>query len=1482
MANFYIDINNPLASDNNPGTEQLPWSSFSRAFCAPEINPGDTVFIKQGVYYEEIKFGIQGTDSKKITFKAVPGHFVKVTLAKPVFSFNGHTGWADYFGDFQINQGQQFLLTEAQPIYESYICDSVEALNINGTGNRVFRIKLSNNFLQENDFVVFPALSSFLYDNIGTVDSYVLRVLKTENEYSYFNAGSSIPTSSFNDLISNKTFIRPSVRLGLQPGGSRNDATALSAANFRFRHYLDPRLYGNETWGSTYKNFYKNSLYNHPFNASEYTLSGNNDLFYGDNISIIARSTKGAWDNTFLGIGTAPGFYGDMYKIRNINGKNFTTWKVLSSSLYNVYVECFLSGGPTTYSHTQGLLAPYSDNGTRVSTIVFEDIHRHKNNPLNTSFKDLENKNSIPNIDDTQFGSFGGYGDNFGSHYTGVMQMKIREILNTYPKFTYTLLNNNLTLPPVSRDIKYIGYKTYSQYFQLTSISDFNGSKLNFGKQLENKVYPIVKLNRIDFTSNDITNQGLKYNSYSPYAFISLTNSYSSSGQPILNKSSHLTIENYKNNNLINSFKSPEGLYPLYISNFNFYEFTSEINVRSMFQVFKSDNFSKTTNSHLFSENPYVFNKGQNYPASYNINYVNNNVSWWTRLYSDFDPSRIPLIIIPYHSYPFGTLVFSGSSLSLSETNLSRLELHFYNQDRKNNLDQFRSLNITRILTAGSIVNFSENNSFYTIDDTTKNLIKQKDLFDQVSAISPFTDFLVVSSNYNANNKSTVVVLSSPQNYQINDLKVANLQIKAKNIVFEGIDFYAYHGYVENNCELFFGLTNAENLEFRNCAFYRCPLHLSNNVKNIKFFECDFYHSNEGLFYIYNVPGPVTFDSCNFKFFNKMGATPVEYASNVIDNYSKDILFNNCLFEDGFLGPAVSIINNCKNINFNLCQFKLINGPALLYKNNSNLLVKNQSFTNNRSYKFESFISNNYQISACGANYFICNALSDIKSKFSVKDNYSIDSYFNSTSSFDGQKIFAVYLPSSIDPNSYVSLRAVSALKFTTDENGLLSAFSGNQNILSFNYPELTFNSLDQTQKLLFDGNIFWVSEINSISPWVRNQNNINESLSAISEIKDCVFYNNECAIKINSSSNINIINNTFADNNYGIIIENIDIESSKQLDRLKIVKNNKILNNVFINNSLFINSLNDNLIKWKKGTKYFSYNGNPNDYCINGQYACTNIQLSNTLSAGGNNNWIATTNFNNQEQISLYKHLTSIDRINVYSNSFTETTQLTSDYNFYSNNNFIPLINPGTGKNTYFKLSSLPFILQKGSDINIPYPAYSVSDPEYLLYNNIPKTCISVDSNWSDKNSTLSAVNFSRNKYSELLLENKLFFGLSLSSNLISYNFEKVQGSSISYLNDLKRILKTNEFTPYTHFGPSIPVIDSDFYKNNNIVKMFKTKKTESGYIFWDRSTANISEITHFINNNTYFIYLTGSLSGLNKKTNLNVKRSFYDHFKY
>jgi len=73
---YYVDQNHPQASDENPGTEELPWKTLIHG-CA-QLKAGDTLLVKDGVYYSTttdlwVKPGIRpvnsGTETNPIIIK---------------------------------------------------------------------------------------------------------------------------------------------------------------------------------------------------------------------------------------------------------------------------------------------------------------------------------------------------------------------------------------------------------------------------------------------------------------------------------------------------------------------------------------------------------------------------------------------------------------------------------------------------------------------------------------------------------------------------------------------------------------------------------------------------------------------------------------------------------------------------------------------------------------------------------------------------------------------------------------------------------------------------------------------------------------------------------------------------------------------------------------------------------------------------------------------------------------------------------------------------------------------------------------------------------------------------------------------------------------------------------------------------------------------------------------------------------------------
>lgn len=65
---YYVS---PQGSDSNPGTSLKPWKTIS--YAALKMLPGDTVYIREGVYNEAPRFTISGTQANPIKILAYPG-----------------------------------------------------------------------------------------------------------------------------------------------------------------------------------------------------------------------------------------------------------------------------------------------------------------------------------------------------------------------------------------------------------------------------------------------------------------------------------------------------------------------------------------------------------------------------------------------------------------------------------------------------------------------------------------------------------------------------------------------------------------------------------------------------------------------------------------------------------------------------------------------------------------------------------------------------------------------------------------------------------------------------------------------------------------------------------------------------------------------------------------------------------------------------------------------------------------------------------------------------------------------------------------------------------------------------------------------------------------------------------------------------------------------------------------------------------------
>lgn len=78
---FHVSKNHASASNNNPGTSDLPWATIQKA--AETMVPGDRVIVHEGVYRERVRPFVGGTSQEPIIYEAAQGDSVVITGADP-------------------------------------------------------------------------------------------------------------------------------------------------------------------------------------------------------------------------------------------------------------------------------------------------------------------------------------------------------------------------------------------------------------------------------------------------------------------------------------------------------------------------------------------------------------------------------------------------------------------------------------------------------------------------------------------------------------------------------------------------------------------------------------------------------------------------------------------------------------------------------------------------------------------------------------------------------------------------------------------------------------------------------------------------------------------------------------------------------------------------------------------------------------------------------------------------------------------------------------------------------------------------------------------------------------------------------------------------------------------------------------------------------------------------------------------------------
>jgi hypothetical protein len=83
-------------SDENAGTQAKPWKTFAHA--AGQLAPGDTLYLRGGVYFEHAAVTVSGTSGKPLTIRAYPGELVVLDGGIPEFETSPETAWEPFDG----------------------------------------------------------------------------------------------------------------------------------------------------------------------------------------------------------------------------------------------------------------------------------------------------------------------------------------------------------------------------------------------------------------------------------------------------------------------------------------------------------------------------------------------------------------------------------------------------------------------------------------------------------------------------------------------------------------------------------------------------------------------------------------------------------------------------------------------------------------------------------------------------------------------------------------------------------------------------------------------------------------------------------------------------------------------------------------------------------------------------------------------------------------------------------------------------------------------------------------------------------------------------------------------------------------------------------------------------------------------------------------------------------------------------------------
>ena len=258
-ATYYIST---TGNDSNPGTSASPWATFSHAMSY--LNPGDTLYLKDGTYNQSLYVTVSGTSGNPITIKA----------------FNDGGAIVDGTGLGQYNNP---LTIENQ----SYI--QVEGIVFQNGDGAVVRIKSSNNITLKrvSGYNANEVLNNPVFDVVSSTNVLLEDCAASgtgRKMFSIFSSSyvtlrrcwgfwessdNSFPAGTFNIYGSDHNIIENSI--------AAQDPTATGRDLSGFSITRNP----NNLNASNYNKLYGNVAYNFDSSAC-FSVAGNGDQITGN------------------------------------------------------------------------------------------------------------------------------------------------------------------------------------------------------------------------------------------------------------------------------------------------------------------------------------------------------------------------------------------------------------------------------------------------------------------------------------------------------------------------------------------------------------------------------------------------------------------------------------------------------------------------------------------------------------------------------------------------------------------------------------------------------------------------------------------------------------------------------------------------------------------------------------------------------------------------------------------------------------------------------------------------------------------------------------------------------------------------------------------------------------------------------------------------------------------------------------------------